>query len=72
VQLVDAYVRTGVEPSDRTDPEYEQKRIKHTHRYTYRIQYQARGERALSKERARDTQLLLRAVLEAKLPILLT
>jgi hypothetical protein len=38
VELLNAYVRTGDEPCDRTDPVYDRKRQTFTHRYTYRLQ----------------------------------
>jgi hypothetical protein len=55
------------------DPEYERKKAAFTHRCTYRIRYQAQGERALSKEHARERQLELRlALASSTLPLLLT
>jgi hypothetical protein len=65
----------GVEcPDDQyKDPEYERRKAAFTHRRTYRIRYQAQGDRALSKEHARERQLELRlALTSSTLPLLLT
>ena len=80
VKLLDTYRRdNGSVPALQkqwhgSNREYERRRMMFTHRSTYRLQYHASGDRALSKEMARDVQLALRAALEADsaLPLLLT
>lgn len=72
VQLIrqEAQADLGLSPPA-TD--YERNRSRFSHRLTYRVSYNATGDRALSRERARSMQLELRAAItRSDLPLLLT
>eukprot|EP00041_Stephanoeca_diplocostata_P033668 m.1118340 g.1118340 ORF g.1118340 m.1118340 type:complete len:247 (+) comp24385_c0_seq1:6-746(+) len=72
VELLDTSTLEAVTRGKPPATDFERARNMYTHRRTYRIRYRSSGDRALSRERARDTQLRLREALVKQLPVLLT